>query len=72
VQRLGEALNKPIGSLVVGMVIVAVCVFLYFGYYLPRTTTAPGSPSTTRTERTEPTTTVEEKPRPATRSQYER
>jgi hypothetical protein len=72
VQRLGEALNKPIGSLVVVVVIVAVCVFLYFGYYLPRTTTAPGSPSTTRTEPTEPTTTVEEKPRPATRSQYER
>jgi hypothetical protein len=69
VQRLWEALNKPIGFLVVAAVIVAVCVFLYFGYYLPRTTTAPGSPSTTRTELT---TTVEETSRPATGSQYER
>jgi hypothetical protein len=38
VQRLPAALNKRSVVLVVGVVAVAVNLFLYFGYWLPRTT----------------------------------
>jgi hypothetical protein len=65
-----EALTTPIGVLAVLVVVVSVNAFLFFGYYLPRTTTpstAPASPqierippSTTTVERTRPTTTIEE------------
>jgi hypothetical protein len=65
-----EALTTPIGVLSVLVVVVSVNAFLFFGYYLPRTTTpstAPASPqierippSTTTVERTRPTTTIEE------------
>ncbi len=35
--RLEEALNKPVVVLVVGVVAVALNALFYFGYYLPRT-----------------------------------
>src|SRR3712207_705088 len=38
VQRLPAALNKRSVVLVAGVVAVAVNLFLYFGYWLPRTT----------------------------------
>ena len=51
-------LNTPIAVLVVTAIVVAVLGFLYFGYYLPRTTTAP--PTSPRTEqRVSPPTTLE-------------
>jgi hypothetical protein len=63
-----EALNTPIGVLAVLMVVVALNGFLFFGYYLPRTTTttAPASPQierippSTTVERTRPTTNIVE------------
>ena len=61
-------LNTPIGVLAVAMVVLAVNGYLFFGFYLPRTTnpTAPASPQierappSTTVERTRPTTTIEE------------
>jgi hypothetical protein len=62
-----EALNTPIAVLAVFLVVVALNSFLFFGYYLPRTTTtAPASPQierippSTTVERTSPPTTIEE------------
>ena len=65
-----EALNTPIVVLSVLVVVVALNGFLFFGFYLPRTTTtAPASPqierippSTTTVERTRPTTNIEARP----------
>ena len=61
-----EALTTPIGVLAVLVVVVSLNGFLFFGYYLPRTTTttAPASPQierippSTTVERTRPTTNV--------------
>jgi hypothetical protein len=63
-----EALNTPIAVLAVTGVVVAFNAFLFFGYYLPRTTnpTAPASPQIERTplsttvQRTRPTTNMEQ------------
>ena len=62
-----DMLNTPVAVLAVIVVLVALNSLLFFGYYLPRTNTAPASsPRTERTtgattsERTHPTTTVEE------------
>jgi hypothetical protein len=63
-----EALNTPIAVLAVFLVVVALNSFLFFGYYLPRTTTttAPASPQierippSTTVERTSPPTNIEE------------
>ena len=57
-----EALTTPIGVLAVLVVVVSVNAFLFFGYYLPRMTTAPASP---KIERIPPSTTVE-RTRPTT------
>jgi len=51
-------LNTPIAVLFAGAIVVAVLGFLYFGYYLPRTTTTP-SALPPRTERVGPSTTIE-------------
>jgi hypothetical protein len=61
-----KALNTPIAVVAVLVVVVALNGFLFFGYYLPRTTTAPASPQierippSTTVERTRPPTTIEE------------
>jgi hypothetical protein len=62
-----EMLNTPIAVLVAGTIVVAVLGFLYFGYYLPRTTTPSAAPRTeqrvgpsTTIERTRPTKNIEE------------
>ena len=36
-KRVSDALNKPSVVLVVGVVLVAINVFFYFGYYLTKT-----------------------------------
>jgi hypothetical protein len=66
-RRALEMLNTPIAVLVAGAIVVAVLGFLYFGYYLPRTTTPSAAPRTeqrvgpsTTIERTRPTTNIEE------------
>jgi hypothetical protein len=78
VDRFFDILNTPIAALSVVFVMVAVSVFLYFGYYSPKTPTSlPAehtSPSTTieRPERAEPQegtlpeVTRPERTRPAT------
>jgi hypothetical protein len=66
-RRALEMLNTPIAVLVAGAIVVAVLGFLYFGYYLPRTTTPSAAPRTeqrvgpsTTIERTRPTKNIEE------------
>ena len=51
-------LNTPIAVLVAGAIVVAVLSFLYFGYYLPRTTTTPSASLRTE-QRVGPSTTIE-------------
>jgi hypothetical protein len=60
--RLLEILNTPIAVLAVAAVVVAVNGFLFFGIYLPRTTTTPtpsSPPAQTEPTTTQPTTTLE-------------
>jgi hypothetical protein len=61
-RRLWDMLNTPIGVLAVAMVVLAINSYLFFGFYLPRTTTTPASspplPQTDRTT-TQPATTLE-------------
>jgi hypothetical protein len=72
--RFFDILNTPIAALSVVFVVVAVNVFLYFGYYSPKTPTPLPSERTTpsattreRTERTGPKErTLPERTRPAT------
>lgn len=66
-RRLLDTLNTPIVVLAVIVVFVTLNGLLFFGYYLPKTNAAPASsPQTERTtgattsERTHPTTAVEE------------
>jgi hypothetical protein len=68
-RRALEMLNTPLAVLAAVVVIVALNGFLFFGYYLPRTTAPPASPpqgertttlEETTVERIRPTTTVEE------------
>ena len=42
-KRVSDALNKPSVVLVVGVVLVAINVFFYFGYYLTKTPMATNS-----------------------------
>ena len=42
-KRVSDALNKPSVVLVVGVVLVAINVFFYFGYYLTKTPMATAS-----------------------------
>jgi hypothetical protein len=73
-----EALNTPIAVLAVTGVVVAFNAFLFFGYYLPRTTnpTAPASPQIERTplsttvQRTRPTKKRPHSSRPRHRGRY--
>ena len=65
-QRLLEMLNTPIAVLAAVVVIVTLNGYLFFGYYLPRTTTPSASPprteritGATTSEETHPTTTEE-------------
>ena len=51
-------LNTPIAVLVAGAIVVAVLGFLYFGYYLPRTTTTPSASPRTE-QRVGPSTIIE-------------
>jgi hypothetical protein len=69
-RRFFDALNTPIAVLVVLMVVVAVNSFLFFAYYLPRTTTeVPALPPERTEQRTHPlTTTTVERTRPTTTS----
>jgi hypothetical protein len=58
-------LNTPMALLAVTTVVVGVNSFLYFGFYLPRTTPPSFSPpaqpeQTERTTTTQPTTPVEQ------------
>ena len=61
-----EALNTPIGVLSVLVVVVALNAFLFFGYYLPRTTTPSTAPASPKIERIPPSTTTVERTRPTT------
>ena len=61
-----EALTTPIGVLAVLVVVVSVNAFLFFGYYLPRTTTPTTAPASPQIERIPPSTTTVERTRPAT------
>jgi hypothetical protein len=66
--RFFNVLNTPIGALSVLLVVVAVDVFLYFGYFpktptpLPAALTVPSATTIERTERAGP----KERTRPAT------
>ena len=60
-----EALNTPIGVLAVLGVVAALNGFLFFDYYLPRTTTTTAAPASPQIERIPPSTTVE-RTRPTT------
>jgi hypothetical protein len=76
--RFFDVLNTPIGALSVLLVVVAVDVFLYFGYFpktptpLPAALTVPSATTIERTERagpkerTQPERTRPERTRPAT------
>jgi hypothetical protein len=61
-----EALTTPIGVLAVLVVVVSVNAFLFFGYYLPRTTTPSTAPASPQIERIPPSTTTVERTRPTT------